>query len=214
MSLSDANTMVLAHKIQQKVNDKMTTVREGARADVKVDAQVADSVFAFTPPAEAKVYNLPKMDAQGQVLAGGQKAPDFTCTTTDGKTVKLSDLKGKVVLLDFWASWCPPCKASLPEFAKIAADYKGDNFAAMAVNVFDEKDAMDKYLTENKIALTFAREPGGRNDSFAAMIYQVNAIPTTFIIDKDGNIVKGYLGFNGDDEAKELRETIDKLGGK
>lgn len=120
-------------------------------------------------------------------------APDFTIYNKEGKAVKLSDMKGTPVVLNFWASWCPPCKAEMPEFDEIAKEYAG-KVEFMMVNLTDgQRETVE-------IAQAFIDSMGYTfpvyfdKDSDAAYKYGIQSIPTTIFIDANGNLVAGATG--------------------
>jgi thiol-disulfide isomerase/thioredoxin len=137
--------------------------------------------------------------APPSLLAAGTAAPDFTVEDATGKPLKLSDFRGKVVVLDFWATWCGPCIASLPHTNTVARKFKDKDVVVVALNVMDEKKAFAAWLPKNRQydALVFAIDPRGRGNNVAHTLYQVSGIPTQYVIDKDGRIVKGFVGYGG-----------------
>jgi thiol-disulfide isomerase/thioredoxin len=120
-------------------------------------------------------------------------APDFTVFDEKGNKVKLSDFKGKPVVLNFWASWCPPCKGEMPHFDKAYESAK-DNVVFLMVDLTDgERETQEigqKYVKDQgfHFPVYFDKEQQ------AAAAYSISAIPDTFFIDKDGNVVKAYQG--------------------
>src|SRR5580698_9504013 len=106
------------------------------KKNLEIDAPIADSIFAFTPPAGAK--EVEKLSIFGATLTPpdlvGKIAPDFTLQTVDGKPQTLSALKGKPVLLDFWATWCGPCRKAMPSVEKVFRDYKDQGLMVLGVN--------------------------------------------------------------------------------
>ena len=137
------------------------------------------------------------------------KAPDFTLQDIEGNKVALSDLKGKVVYINFWASWCPPCKEEFPELNILAEKYRDSDFIILAVNVDKVKSNMDDFLlkmplpSKNMIILV---------DPKASVVSSFNAraMPASFILDKEGVTKYMHLGFNEKDPEKWVKE-IDSL---
>lgn len=121
------------------------------------------------------------------------KAPDFIVLDNTGNEVKLSDNIGKPVVLNFWASWCPPCREEMPHFEEVYADEKND-VAFMMVDLVDgRRETMEKgqdFIKDHGFNLPIYFD----NQQVAAAIYGVSSIPTTVFIDKDGNIVLVYPG--------------------
>ena len=140
--------------------------------------------------------------------AGG-RAPDFALVNASGATVKLSSLRGKVVLVDFWASWCKPCKKELPELDKLAKAYKdaGADVAIVAITIDTKKDNADKFLKSAGIKhVTVLYDPS----STSAEQYQPETMPTSYVIDKKGIIKSVHVGYNAGDE-KKVKAEIDAL---
>ncbi len=131
----------------------------------------------------------------------GDKAPEIALPSPDGKTIKLSSLKGKVVLLDFWASWCGPCRKANPDVVKLYEKYKDQGFTVYSVSLDQSKQkwqqaiAKDGLVWENHVSdLKFWY-------SKAAEDYGIEAIPATFLIDKEGMIIDTDLHGNGLENA-------------
>ena len=120
-------------------------------------------------------------------------APDFTVYGKDGKTVKLSDMKGTPVVLNFWASWCPPCKAEMPEFDQIAKEYEG-KVAFMMVNLTDGQSETQSSAQAFIDSMGYTFPVYFDLDSDAAYKYGVQSIPTTYFIDAQGNLIAGATG--------------------
>ena len=120
-----------------------------------------------------------------------QKAPNFSLKSADGKTYQLSQLKGKVVIVNFWATWCGPCRREIPDFIEAYKKYKNQGLEIIGVSV--DEDGWTKvkpFVTENKI-----NYPVVLMDSKIVSDYgNFNAIPTTFVVDKNGNIVDTHTG--------------------
>mgnify|MGYP003877714903 FL=1 len=139
-------------------------------------------------------------------LLAFEKAKDFSLKGLDGKEYKLSNFRGKVVVLDFWATWCPPCRASLPFFENIHKKYKDKGLVVVGVSV-DMSDRVVKKFVESK-GLTYLILLD--KDNLVSDLYNVFSIPTTIIIDKNGNIVTRKVGFNKSYE-RYYEETVKKL---
>ena len=173
-------------------------------SSVKPDAKVEKDTFAWDPPKDAK-------DAKAQAAAAAQEggdpsaelkgkaAPDFTAKNLKDETVTLSkDGKGSVVIVDFWATWCPPCREGLPHVDKVYQEFKDKGVKAYAVDVQETKDKVAKYMEEQKLTLTALLDSDGK----ISTAYKVNGIPQTVIIGKDGKVREVFVGTGPDSEQK------------
>ena len=124
-------------------------------------------------------------------IEGDIPAPDFTFPGLDGKMVSLSDYKGKVVLVNIWATWCPPCVNEMPSMEKLYRKFKRENFEILAVSI-DEPGLKAVAPFMEKTRLTFP----ALIDSKGAIksVYRISAIPESFIIDKQGFLIKKIVG--------------------
>lgn len=124
-------------------------------------------------------------------IESGIAAPDFTFPGLDGKMVSLSDYKGKVVLVNIWATWCPPCVDEMPSMEKLYRNFKGENFEILAVSI-DESGSEAVAPFMEKTRLTFP----ALIDSKGAIkpVYRITGIPESFIIDKQGILIKKIVG--------------------
>jgi peroxiredoxin len=157
--------------------------------------------IAWAPPAGYTLHFDPKL------LDIGATAPDFSAVTADGKTVHLSDFRGKPVVLDFWATWCGPCQHSMPHLEKVYDEVKDKGVAVLAVCVWDDKPAYLKWAAAKTGIYMFqtAFDPAGRGDNnIAAKLYNVTAIPTQYVIDMNGKVAAAYMGY---EEGEHRLET-------
>ena len=121
----------------------------------------------------------------------GKAAPDFTLTNLSGATVRLSDFKGKVVLLDFWATWCPPCRREIPDFTQLQRQYGVQGFTMLGIALDDEGAAVVKPFAQ-KLGVNYPLVIG--NTKIAAAYGGIQALPTAFLIGRDGKVVKSIVG--------------------
>jgi len=123
--------------------------------------------------------------------AAPRQAPAFDLAARQGR-VALESFRGRVVYLDFWASWCGPCRASFPWMAKLAAEHAGDSLVVIAVNLDKERALADAFLERHPAAFNIAFDPAGKT----AEAFQVSAMPTSFLIGRDGTILWRHAGFD------------------
>ena len=148
--------------------------------------------------------------AESNVSLGGDenKAPDFTLTSVSGEDVSLSDFKGKVVVIDFWATWCPPCRKGIPDLISLQKEYK-DKVAVIGISLDRENTKAGVPDFVNKMGINYPVVYF--NDKVIIDFGGVSAIPTTFIIDQKGNIVKKIIGLYPKSEYEQkIKELIKK----
>ena len=125
-------------------------------------------------------------------LARARMAPPFAVTTTDGQRVSLDDLRGKAVLIDFWATWCAPCREALPHMREIAEKFQGQPLVMLSVSLDDDERKWKDFVAKNEMTWPQYRD-GGFTGPVASLFY-VRAIPQTFTIDADGVLQDQHIG--------------------
>jgi len=137
--------------------------------------------------------------------AGVRKAPDFVQPDVNGKPISLASFKGKYVLVDFWASWCKPCRMENPNVVKAYNEFKDKNFTVFGVSLDQEKNAWQEAIKKDGLTWTHASDLKYWNNE-AAALYQVQSIPANFLIDPSGNIIAQDL--RGEDLTETLRKHL------
>ena len=134
------------------------------------------------------------------------KAIDFKLKDLDGKELSLSDLKGKKVFINFWATWCPPCKAEMPEIEKIYQETKNSDLVIVAIEIGEPLSTVKPFINNNKYNFKVLLD----SDQSVATKYGISAIPTSYFIDKDGNIVSKNVGAMDINQMKASIKALDK----
>ncbi len=120
----------------------------------------------------------------------GHPAPDFSLQTLDGQTLQLSDLHGQAVVLNFWASWCPPCRAEMPELEQAHQDNQGGGLVVLGVNQGEQQTTAADFVRQFNLTFPVVLD----QDLLASRAYKVNSLPTTFFIDRNGIIQDQVTG--------------------
>jgi peroxiredoxin/outer membrane lipoprotein-sorting protein len=184
------------------VMDQVTSFALG-----RVNEALPDSLFAFVPPAGATLVQAfgPQAGAEAPSPLVGKPAPPFTLKGVKGSTVSLASYKGKVVLLDFWATWCRPCRIEMPRVEALYKEFKAKGLVVFGINAAEDPATVKGFLAQNPytmpILLDLKREVSER--------YQADAIPTLVVIGKDGSISSYFQGVR---EENVLREALAKAG--
>jgi len=132
----------------------------------------------------------------------GSKAPNFDLAGSP-KPVRMADLKGQVVYVDFWASWCAPCKRSFPWMNEMQAKYGSRGFTVVGVNVDQKREDADKFLASTPAKFTIGYDTTGK----VAEVYQPKGMPTSYLIGADGKVRAMHVGFK-DSQREELEKEI------
>lgn len=143
------------------------------------------------PPAPAPVVGAP--------------APDFVLTDLEGRKVRLSDFKGQVVLLNFWATWCGPCEAEMPAIEDRYTTFKSQGLVVLGVNQDEDAETVRAFVDRLGVTFTVVLDPG----AVVGELYRARGLPTTFIVDRDGQIIVQKVGFMSD---RQLDQYLSQAG--
>jgi thiol-disulfide isomerase/thioredoxin len=140
------------------------------------------------------------------LLAPGKPAPEFTCADADSNLVSLKDLRGKLVYIDFWATWCGPCRLEAPHYVKLQKEYKGKDVTFVSISIDEDKNSWLKSVQEEKSeCISLIANSGWNSDVSKA--YQIQGIPTFVLIDKDGKIITCSAPRPS---SPDIRKTLDE----
>jgi len=181
-------------------NIKMTMEYRGP---VHTEEQYNKFLAENTTPKLAE--KLEKIKAKWEPISPGKEVPDFSFVDIDGNAVKMSDLKGKLVYIDIWATWCGPCIAEHPHWDKMKEEYKNKPVAFLTVSIDDRKEPWEKMVKNKKMdGLQWFAENAWQSE--LTQFFMVNAIPRFLLLDTEGKI----LDPSADRPSGEIRETLDK----
>ncbi len=143
----------------------------------------------------------------GALLEPGQPAPALTVSGPDGQPVTLASLTGHPVLVDFWASWCPPCRVSIPAFDGLYRELHARGFEMLAINVDERRQDADAFLAGHQYVMPLFFDPAGHSPLAAG----VEAMPTSFLVDRAGTIRFVHRGYASKDLPAYRREILQLL---
>ena len=146
------------------------------------------------------------------LLKPGTQAPDFTLEDINGKPVTLSSFRGREVVLVFWASWCPDCRAEVPQLKALQAQANPEEVAFVSVSFDRTLEALQTYVSENYLSGVQLFDPAGKKDSKVAESYGVKWIPSLYLLDKDGKVVLGTVMIDKIENALGASVTLREPG--
>jgi thiol-disulfide isomerase/thioredoxin len=204
--MNDLQTFIRANKNTAALYFALPHIQTKDVAQLESVINELNSAFNISPTVKEIYRNYTeskKIKEDAILVAPGKIAPDFEELMLDQKTkMKLSNLRGNVVLLDFWASWCAPCRKENPALVELYKKYKGDGFTIMSVSFDTDKEKWKSAIIADKLTWSnHVSDLGGWN-SKVGKIYKVNSVPFTVLIDKDGKIIK--LNLRGEALSNEL----------
>lgn len=150
------------------------------------------------------LVSVPEDNNRQDGLESGQPAPDFTLTYGDGETVKLSDWHGRPVVINFWATWCSPCRAEMPEIVEAFERYQGEGLVVVGVNVMESAEKASDFAEEFGMTFPVALDSRGE----IQQLYQVRGLPTTLFIDREGRLTVRWAGLLTKDLLAEYLAEI------
>jgi peroxiredoxin/outer membrane lipoprotein-sorting protein len=219
-----AGTIPGAQFAMYRIDEKTFVVYKAAIYDADQNAQiflysivkwnqaVPRTLFSFTPPKSASAEAAAAAPAQATPKAApdttattliGTAAPDFTLQDTSGNAVNLTELRGKVVIVDFWASWCPPCRAQMPELEKMHRELADQGLVTLGLDVGEDPQHVAQFAKQQ--GYTFTLLLGAEPDITEK--YFVDGYPTTFLIDRQGRIAFRTMGGETPDKLRAAVET-------
>ncbi|RYE24364.1 MAG: TlpA family protein disulfide reductase [Sphingobacteriales bacterium] len=208
-SQKDSANKMAAAQMPPKTLEYYKALQINQVADYKNITLAQKQLEAFTKAYPNSQYNATlknKIDKKTG-MAAGRPAPDFSFTTLEGKKMKLADLKGKVVYMDFWASWCGPCMQQVPYAEKLEEEYKGKNIVFLKVSIDEDTAAWKNAITTKNIGGLHTCDDGGWNGAIP-QLYSVNGVPRYFLIDKKGNFIAQEVP--RPNEIDKLKPMLDK----
>jgi cytochrome c biogenesis protein CcmG, thiol:disulfide interchange protein DsbE len=154
-------------------------------------AVVVAAAFAYVHLAENKGY----------ALKAGSEAPGFRLPSLAGGEVALASQRGKVVVLNFWATWCPPCVAEMPSLERLHRALSSEGLCVVTVSTDEDEAALRRFVAERSLTLPVLKDPGGR---LAAGEYRTTGYPETFVLDRNGRVLQHVVGPAEWDSAERL----------
>ncbi|MEN0056825.1 MAG: TlpA disulfide reductase family protein [Mucilaginibacter sp.] len=213
MPIFQKNMAEYSTAVLKFVNDNKTSLA-GFYAATSLDVVKYESqLIAYTDEIKGSFQDNPgvqqfiKQMEKAKPISIGHKAPDFTTAGIDGKPFKLSDYKGKYVMIDFWASWCMPCRQENPNVVKQYNTFKSKGFNIIGISLDKDKTQWQKAIDDDKLTWAHGSDLNGFEGA-TELLYHVEAIPSNFIIDPQGNIAAKNI--TGADLEAFLNKTFSK----
>ena len=158
----------------------------------------------------SRVSSQDALAGESAVPRVGFRAPDFELSTPQGTQISLSDLRGQAVIINLWASWCPPCRAEMPALQKVYETYHKQGLEILAVNATNQDDAQSAVEFSSQLGLTFPILLD--NDGAISRLYQLHSLPTTYFVGRDGSIQEVEVG--GPMSEALLRVRVERMLGE
>jgi peroxiredoxin/outer membrane lipoprotein-sorting protein len=169
----------------------------------KINEPLAEDLFVFTPSADVREIFLPGLGPPSHHSLEGEMAKDFSLQNFKGEPVNLKNLRGKVVLLNFWATWCAPCRIEMPFLDRLQNEFRHKRLVVLGITD-EEPELAEAFLARHQISFSNVSD----RQQEVATLYQVRAIPTVFIINREGKIVYHGIGVSREDAVRRaLKEA-------
>lgn len=172
---------------------------------LKIDPDLPESLFRFTPPEGAKEVADFAGSGMNKPDLTGKPAPAFRVQSLDGNTHDIAALKGKVVLLDFWTTWCGPCRKEMPALSELYSQYRDQGLVLLGLDVGEDRETVEKHLKTAPVPYAIALT----NNTDLVTAFKVSAFPTHVLIGRDGNVMIYDVGSAG---IEALRGMLEKAG--
>ena len=173
-----------------------------------VSGAVLAACCVYAVPLATRAADLPPL-AYSLTLQTPKPAPALTLKDLDGRTHDLARLRGRVVLINFWATWCPPCRREMPSMERLSQALQGEAFSVLAVDVGEDADTIDAFTAQLDATPTFPVLLDTRSRTLQA--WKVAGLPTTFLVDKRGRIVASAIGGREFDHPEIIRAINELL---
>ena len=207
-AMIDNNKVYTKNFVKEHSNSVVSAYIAVIQLANQVDGAELDSITSkFAPEISTSEYvvKLKQIVQEQKKTAVGVVAPDFTMNDPEGKPVQLSSLRGKVVMIDFWASWCAPCRQENPNVVKVYQQYHDKGFEIIGVSLDRTKEDWVKAIKDDNLTWIHVSDLQFWQNS-AARLYSVNAVPQTYLLDKEGKIIA--KGLRSEQLASKLKELF------
>ena len=200
--LKEAQSSKIKMPMMESAQDQTVTITYTV---ARVDQPVPEELFRFQPPDGAAQVAEFSSPFGGGSVAVGRPLPEFTLRDLAGEEVRASSLKGKPVLVNFWATWCEPCREQMPKIQELEREFAAKGLVVLGINDGETPETARKYMEEHhytfRVLLDRDKSVGGK--------FSVSGIPAVFLIDRDGKVQAQYTGYS---TSLDLREELKKIG--
>ncbi len=191
----------LPRKLKQVIRTAETYVSHELWSDVAIDMEIPDEKFTWQPPKHWQEYGFPQK--RDGLLNPGTEAPDFACKGVEGSTIKLSDYRGKIIIINFWRVGCPPCRKDIPYLEELYRKYKDNGLVVIGFNCDDDMNITRDLLKEHSVTYPNIVDASDEAKDVCYKQYQTmrgkSAVPLHYLIDKERKVVDAWYGFGGEE---------------